>query len=256
MLFDFALAFSVCMLIAYCYKNAVKHYKTKQACMKHFFALFGDAQEFVTSIYQKIYLFAENDVFDYLSIIINLKKLYDPFSYLFADKETIVITGKLKKRMNAFMHKKSTTMQHYGIKYATKHKEKGKYKVYGNKHFADFVQKYDINKFYVSYMPKKLVKDSIYKCIMYLEMDLCKLDDKDTTFYSDFYKALQDMPDCTDKTFEENKQRCEKEVGTEMMKLNIKQREAEIIAKRQKEGDEAVKTKKNKQNVKYSTKKK
>ncbi|KAM0679353.1 hypothetical protein BDAP_000220 [Binucleata daphniae] len=256
MLFDFSVSFLFCLAILYFYKNSKEYYKTKIELIKPFFAFFHNSQEYITSIYQKIYCFPENQLFDYLTVILNLKKKYDPFSYLFPENETIIITGKLKKKMNTFIYKRGTALKHVGMKYVTKQKEKGKYKVLGNKHFVSFVEKYEINKFYVSYFPKTLVRDCSYKCILYLEMNLSKLNDTNTKFYEDFCETIQTMPDCTDKVFEENKLRYEKDVGIELMKLNIKQREAEIVENRQKNGEDVVKRKKNKGKVVYSNKRK
>ncbi|KAM0685388.1 hypothetical protein COBT_003403 [Conglomerata obtusa] len=240
---------SITIFILILYNKSKKYYLQKQKTIQPLLKLFGPYKEIFISIFQNIFLFSENEYFDYLAVIVTLARAYDPYSLLFPQKETLKITGKCKKRINSFVYKKSLTLKHLGLCYVTKQKESGNYKVYGNRVLVPFVEKYKIDMMYISYFPKEIVRDCSFKCIFYLEVDYNILNNAD--FLNDFTALMCDIEDCSDKKFEENKLKYEKNLGLEEMKINIKNREKEKIEHRQASGLEVTKKRKEKNKMSF-----
>lgn len=114
----------------------------------------------------------------------------------------------------------------------------GTYKVYGNRDFYNFVVKYDINVFYISYLPQSYVMNSKFVSVFYLEMDPVFITDG---FYGELFGELGKLNDCGDERFEDVKKKYEAHLNCEIMKANIKDniknkegREVDVDKKRKK----------------------
>lgn len=240
MFWDLVIVSGLIVLMIYLFFSHKKYYNNRIRILEPLNAYFESFQEKYHNIFQKVLIFPSNDVFDYLVAILTVKKIFDPLHFIFPQNEKLILTGKMKKKIISFYIKKSKSLSHLGIKFLNKQKGDPKYKIYGSPIFTQFVKKYDIEIFYITYLPKIFVRDCSYKCILFLEMDPKNVDD---SFFSDFMDILN-YEDCEEKKFIDLKKKYENEVGTEMMKINIKAREKEIVENRQKTGEEIKKKKK------------
>lgn len=170
--------------------------------------------------FQQILLFPSNALFDYLVSILTLRKLYDPINVFFADKETLILKGKFKRRVNAAVYKKTKKPDHLVVAYAAKQKTSDSaYKVHGSREGLAFAKKHGVDLFYISYVPAAYVQGARFECVFYLEMNAERVGED---FFGDLFECLGRHRDCGDERFLEVKKRYETNLGSEIMKANIK----------------------------------
>lgn len=171
----------------------------------------------------------DNEFFNELVFISTFKKLFDPTQWFFLTEDTLIIKGYLTKRTNSFIYKKSSTISHLATNFLAKQKD-DKYKIYGNKQFLPFVKKYNVKKFYISFLPQTYVRDSKFRTVFYLEVGYSKVSE---LMFDDLFETISKLDDCGDERFFELKKRYETSLGNEIMKLNIKERSEKIVEERE-----------------------
>lgn len=143
-----------------------------------------------------------------------------------AEKEKLILKGKIKKTTNTAIIKKTCKLDHLVTKYTNKQKMgDSRYKVYGNKDMYEFVEKYDVDIFYISYLPSSFVREARFERIFYLEVapeNVC------IEFYAEMFDILKKMRDSSDERVKEVKKRFETDLGCEIMKMNIKKNQSEL----------------------------
>ncbi|EJW02423.1 hypothetical protein EDEG_00279 [Edhazardia aedis USNM 41457] len=240
------------LIIVFYYKSRPFFIKNSQIS-KILEERFKIAKKVDFALHQPVFLYENNSIFKYLFEIRILQRFFDPFYLLYPSEEQIILVGEINKPTNCFIFKRNKTITHLGLKLVPKQKgEFTNYKVYGNKIFYKFCVKYNVNIFYISYLPKKFEKNPEFRCNFFLQMD-CNYKNFNPMI-EELFLVLEALQGSDPSKIDEMKSAYYKAFSKKEVKLRVKQRDQERIKERQNSNKPYDSSKKDKKKLKNSRK--
>lgn len=217
MIIEFPIVCCIIVMIYITCKRKKDSLKKAEVLLVPFKDFFQKSSLVTYSVFQSVLKLKEHPTIKYLCGVITLKQEYLMLQPSVDTKgDSVIITGELNKISPCFyIHAKSINLNHYGKKLVKKCllNATDNYKMYGHvdKQCNEFVTKYKITYFYVSYLPVTVSNEYSFKSIICLKCPISTL--KDTNFIPDFMSLFNSVRTEEEKKFVEAKRQYLKDLN-------------------------------------------